>query len=268
MNHAWYSQERMNYKVFRVLLFIGATLFIYIRSGSALEGFYDNWSPISFFKLLDGPLSPQVLTGFKSGWLIFGILAGLNICFNWTSKLAFTFGTLFLGYEYNFGYVYHSTQVYLIAMFIMAFAPQDSNGKKFWHLSIVKLWVVFVMLITGLQKLYYGGGFKWAFSDSFYIKIFNLPYHTPFAQYVLDSPVIISQILAIFALVVVELAAPLSLKSKRWGILYFFIWTSFHPLVTLVFGRHFQFYSQVFVYSAFLPLGSIWLKITNSKPVA
>jgi hypothetical protein len=90
MNHDCSSQERMNYKVFRVLLFIGATLFIYIRSGSALQGFYDDWSPISFFKFLDGPLSPKVLVGFKSGWLIFGFLAGFNIFFNWTSKLAFT----------------------------------------------------------------------------------------------------------------------------------------------------------------------------------
>ena len=258
------SQERMNYKIFRALAFVGATLFIFIRSGRALEGFYETWNPISFFQLLDGPLTPEYLLIIKWIWLLSALLAGFGFIFNFSSKIALICACIFLGYEYNFGYVYHSTQVYLGALFILALAPRDEKAHRYWHLSLVKLWVVYVMLITGLQKLYYGGGFSWAFSDSFYIKIFNLPYHTEFARFVLESPVIVSQLLAIFALVIIELLAPLSLYSKRTGIAYFFIWSSFHPLVTLVFGRHYQFYSQIFIYACFLPLGPLWLKFLKS----
>jgi hypothetical protein len=256
MNDSSSNTESFDYRLFRFILFAGATLFIFIRSGPAFEGTSELWNPISFFQLFEGPLPTTYLNTIKWMWLITALLASINWGFSFTSKLALILGSLFIGYEYNFGKVHHSTQVYMGALFIMSFAPRFKKERS-WHLHLVRLWVVYVMLTTGMQKLYYGGGLDWAFSDSFFLKIYTLPYHTVAAQFLLDSPVFISQLAAIFALVIVELLAPLSLTSKKMGILYFFIWTSFHPLVTLVFGRHYQFYSQIFVYAAFLPFSSL-----------
>jgi hypothetical protein len=185
------------------------------------------------------------------------MLASIGVLFRVTSKLATIFTIFYLGYNYNFGHVYHGYHLYLGTLIILSFAPKSADNKNSWHLSLVKSWIVYVMFITGVQKLYYGEGIYWAFSDNLYIKVLTLFNHTSFAKWILNSNLIVSQIFAFFSLFIVELFSPLSIINKKLGILYFFIWCSFHVFVTLTFGGHLSFYSQIFIYTAFLPLTEI-----------
>jgi hypothetical protein len=140
------------------------------------------------------------------------------------------------------------------SLLLLAFGPlMNSKSKDFsWIDWSMKIFVVFVMTLTGLQKLYYGGGSEWALSDAFYVRIAVNPYSSPLAKIVLDSPLFVSQLFAFYALFIIELLSPLALFNKRIGLLYFFFWSSFHLGVTLLFGNHYLFYSQIFVYSVFL----------------
>lgn len=246
-----------DYLIFRFIIFALAPTYIIQRYASKVIDPTQRWTPISFYTLLETPPPIEYIFYIKWASYFISLLAACGILFSISSKLATILTIVFLGFKYNFGHVYHSYHLYLGAMIILSFAPKCSNNKRDWHLEMVKYWVVYVMSLTGLQKLYYGGGFQWALSDNLYIRILILLRHTNFAKWILNSDIIISQMFALFSLLVTELLSSLSLINKKIGVLFFIIWTSFHIFVTLTFGGHKMFYTQVFVYTAFLPLSTI-----------
>lgn len=226
------------------------------------------WLPISFYTLLDTVPPIEIIIYIKWISYFLSILAACGVFFNITSKFATILTIIFLGFKYNFGYVYHSYHIYIGVLIILSFAPKGTKNQKDWHIEMVKYWVVYAMTLTGLQKLYYGGGLDWALSDNLYIRILTLLRHTDFAKWILNSDILVSQFFALYSLLVAELLSFLSLTSRKLGILYFFIWTSFHLFVSFTFGGHKMFYTQVFVYTAFLPLSDITNYIKSFRLVA
>ena len=236
------------------ILFLG-TLYINYHYNVFPPDFYSEWVPISFFKVLSTPLSSGVLVGTRILWTICACLAGLGFGRRLLGLLACLFACINLGHNYNFGNVYHSYSLYMGALILLGIGPwfgKTRDQLEEWIKFSLKVYVVYVMTLTGVQKLYYGGGLSWALSDAFYIRIGINPYSSPFAKLVLDGPLLLSQVLAAYALFVIELSSPLVFLNKRLGLFYFLMWSSFHVGVTLLFGNHWLFYSQIFVYSVFL----------------
>ncbi|MCF8059303.1 MAG: hypothetical protein K9K67_08405 [Bacteriovoracaceae bacterium] len=228
------------------------TLYVWYNFNVFPPDFFAQWRPISFYKLFSEPFSRDFLFILKSCWIFFLIFAGLGIGGRLFRIVGALCAIVLLGHHYNFGNVYHGTHVYIGAVIILCLLPRPkSNGLL---ISYIKYFVVFVMVLTGLQKLYYGGGLDWAFTDAFFVRLASHPYQAKIGRAVLEGPLILSQIFAGWALIVAELLAFMALFHKNLGRAYFFIWSSFHLGVTLVFGNHFMFYSQIFVYSAFLDL--------------
>jgi len=235
------------------ILFLG-TLYINYHYNVFPADFYKYWRPISFYQLLDGPLDASLLTGTRVLWSFFACLAGLGFKRRLFGFFACLFAIVNLGHNYNFGNVYHSYSIYMGALILLGFGPLfcSSSASLKWISFTLKLYVVYVMTLTGLQKLYYGGGSEWALSDAFYIRIAVNPYVSPLARFVLAGPLYYSQFLAFYALFFIELLSPFSLLNRKTGLAFFFFWSSFHFGVTLLFGNHYLFYSQIFVYSVFL----------------
>jgi hypothetical protein len=235
------------------VLFLG-TCYINYHYNVFPSDFYKHWKPISYYTFLNGPLDSLTLSFTRVGWTLFACLAGLGFLRIPFALIGCLFAMINLGHNYNFGNVYHSYTLYMGSLLLLAFGPlMNSKSKDFsWIDWSMKIFVVFVMTLTGLQKLYYGGGSEWALSDAFYVRIAVNPYSSPLAKIVLDSPLFVSQLFAFYALFIIELLSPLALFNKRIGLLYFFFWSSFHLGVTLLFGNHYLFYSQIFVYSVFL----------------
>jgi len=239
------------------------TLYVWYNFNVFPPDFFEVWKPISFYKLFSRPLSNDLLGIFKFGWIFFLVLAGLGIGGYFFRIIGAVSAIILLGHHYNFGNVYHGTHVYMGAVMILCLLPRPKSSALL--ISYLKYFVVFVMVLTGLQKLWYGGGFDWAFTDAFFVRLASHPYQPPVGQAVLEGPLILSQIFAGWALIVAELLAFVSLFHKNLGRVYFFIWSSFHLGVTFVFGNHFMFYSQIFVYSAFLGLEFNFLLLIKEK---
>lgn len=245
-----------------IVLTLG-TLYVWYNFNVFPPDFFEVWKPISFYKLFSGPFSNGLLNVLKFCWIFFLVFAGFGIggiVFRVAGALS---AIILLGHHYNFGNVYHGTHVYIGAVMILCLLPRPQSKRLL--ISYLKYFVVFVMVLTGIQKLWYGGGLDWAFTDAFFVRLASHPYQPKIGQAVLEGPLIISQIFAGWALIVAELLAFVALFNKNWGRIYFFIWSSFHLGVTLVFGNHFMFYSQIFVYSAFLGLEFNFLLLIKEK---
>ena len=246
-------------RTFEFLLLTCATSYVAYNFNKFPADFFLEWKPISFYKLLDSPLSETSLLIGKVIWFFSLFLAGLGVLRSPLSIIGGVAGIVTLGHHYNFGNVYHGTHLYIGALFLTCFFPyKDRNPELF--LKCMKVFVVFVMCLTGLQKLYYGGGLDWAFTDSFYVRVASNPYHPFVAKLILEGPLWFSQLLAAYSLFVVEVLSPVAMFKPKFGRVFFWIWSSFHIGVTLLFTNHYMFYSQIFIYAIFLDLDLYALK--------
>ncbi len=261
--------------VVRCLVFIGGALFFLVFRSNHPPTFYDQWNPISFYTFLPGPLSPALLESLRAIWLVLSVLAGFGIYFRWTAPIAFTMAVVYVGHDYNFNRVYHSIHLYIMTMGILALAPaahrnvfcnpkmsQRLSGDYLWPLRWIQLYVVYAFCLCGVQKLFYGQGLQWIFSENFYLRLLQNPYHPPLNEWILHQPLFVSQILAFVALSI-ELFAPLALINKHWALGFVIAWTGMHFFVSATLGTHQQFFSQCFAYAAFLDWNAIAARITK-----
>lgn len=271
-NNFWFNEvNNTNLIVFRfILLTLGALFQWYITNVNNMieinpETFYLTWQPISFYKFFDNPISYQMLAILRYIWLASSFLAGFGFLYNYLIIISFISGVIFLGHDYNFGTVGHSNHLYIMSIGILAISSifeklnpikKELNQIKCvdynWPLLLIKMYIVYMYFILGFEKLWYGGGLSWAFSESFYLRIFTNPQVTPFGHWVLEQPIYISQFFAAFALFVIELGAPLALINRSFNFIFVILWTLFHVMVTQSFGNHYGFYSQIFCYMVFV----------------
>jgi hypothetical protein len=265
-NKFWFKDvSAYNMLVFRFIILTGGAVFHWFILDSHPATFYESWAPISFYKLLDRPINADILNILRYVWLASTFVAGLGIFYRFFTVVGFLSGVVYLGHDYNFGVVYHSHHLYIMCVGILAFSSlcstigiQLSSLKKnkssefHWPLRLVQVYVIYVFFLCGVEKLWYGGGFSWAFSESFLLRMLVNPHQTPLARWIIEQPMFVSQIFAAGALFVFELGAPFALLNSKIKILFVFLWSSFHVFVTLTFGNHYAFYSQILCYMAFI----------------
>jgi hypothetical protein len=245
---------------------IKATLSI----GSANELF----QPIGIFKLLSHPLSNVQLETIYLIWLglcVLVLLGGLTRIFmpGWL-----LFSIFVMGYESNFGSVSNSTQLILLASFVLTLSPcadilsvdslifkrkERDPWNYYWPKLTIQLLVALSMCTVGLQKLFFQGP-EWALSDKLYLTIFVNPVHSQITEWVLNQPLWLTQLLALYVMFIVEILAPLALL-RPFNYIYPLIWASLHIGIHLVLGGFILFFSQIAVYLCFynfnflVPLG-------------
>ena len=269
-NHFWFEKESsINMIMARWLLFFCGAVFYTFMKDVHPTSFYEQWHPLSFYKLLPGPLSPSTLNTLRVIWLVFSYAAGLGILYRYTSLVAFLTGVVYLGHDYCFGIVYHSHHMYIMCVgilvvseFICGYSKRIKTSLDLmstdyhWPLQWARCYVVYMMFVCGVEKLWYGGGLTWAFSESFFLRLWTNPYQPPLNQWITSQPLFVSQAFAAVALFVVELGAPLVFLGKKSRIFFFFIWSFFHFFVSLTYGNHFTFYSQILCYALFIDWSS------------
>jgi hypothetical protein len=269
-SHFWFEKESsINMIMARWMLFFGGAIFYSFFKDVHPASFYGQWHPLSFYKFLSGPLSVEFLRNLRYVWLALSYVAGLGILYRYTSVLAFLTGVVYLGYDYNFGIVYHSHHMYIMCVAILVFGEVVSHyshriktsldmysADYHWPLQWARCYVVYMMFICGLEKLWYGEGLKWAFSESFFLRLWTNPYQPFLNRWITSQPLFVSEIFAALALFLVELGAPLVFLGKKSRIFFFFVWSFFHVFVTLTYGDHYTFYSQILCYTLFIDWSS------------
>ncbi len=257
-------------QLYKIIIFGAATTFLFIKGHYYPPSFYSQWQPISFYRLLDQPLPPGLLRFFEWGWFILSMATALSCLkapqyFRALAKVASIFAVIYLGHDYNFGTIYHGTQLYLGVLLILAFAPMNKKEEQQqyfhdrWHIPLIKFFITFMLFGAGMQKLV-KGGLSWVFSDALFIKLALLPSHTWAATQLLQAPLWVFEFLAFIILFGVQLSAPLALFHRTIGIGYFILWSCFHLGATYIFSVGSTFYSQIFCYSLFLPLYALTYK--------
>ncbi len=214
---------------------------------------YLNWQPISFFNLLEGPLSNDILLVLGCVWILSSACAAFSLLYFVTSWLTFFCALILLGHTYNFGYVYHSTHLYIMVVGLLCFTSFKKSALN-WPIQMAKTYTVWIFFVCGLEKLYYGGGLNWALSDAFAVRLITASTEELYwNHWLLNQPSWVVQGFALFGLVVCELLSFLALVNHRLGLLFVLFWSLMHFFVILAFGSHTQFISQIFIYSLFLP---------------
>lgn len=239
-----------NISICRFLVFTLGSLFLFYNSYGQILLPVEQWRPISFYQFLSGPISVTVYSFTNYFWLITSLIAGVGYRFRFFSVLAFLSGLFILGYEYNFGYVYHSKHLYIGSVGFFALW-----GESEYSLKLIRYYAVYILFVTGLEKLYFGEGLTWALSSNLYLQILDSPVRTKLGEWLLNQNIMVSQVFAFVTLVFIELMSPLSLLMfKRYKSAFLFVvgWTLFHIMVTLTFGGHTQFFSHLFCYAAFI----------------
>ena len=256
-----------NLALVRVLMFLGAL--ILVQRPDFNEGLYQAkfWKPIGFFKLFSGPLlSKESFYLIWNVWLVFGVLATLGLFYRLSAVVAALSLMFIIGYNYNFGHVYHSYHVISLNLLIIALFPASNSWsidalfkrkqitKKAWFYGLpIKLCmfhIVYVMTSNAVQKLYYSGS-AWIFSDNLLLQTKYIPGLKEETKFLMVN---YPSLFMVFAGVVIfiQLFSFLSLIRPSIGLVFAVLWACFHFGVSFVMGGHTSFFSQIAAYSVFL----------------
>ncbi len=267
-NDFWFKEnDGIPLAIFRIIMF-STTLFILIirRQSFYLERSCQFWESYGIYTILQVPCSQLFLNSLYWVALFFSFLALLGIAYRLTGKIGSFSTMLILGYNYNFKAIYHNFQMFVMVLLFIGFSLAAdhlsidsffSKKKKLksmhycWPLKISQLYVVYVYLIVGLEKLYYSG-FKWVFSENLFLTVFRSPQKGYLSDWFISQPYWFTVLIAFWSLFICELLSPLALFHKKLGYLFFIIWLSFHTGVYLILGGHNWFYTQLAAASVFL----------------
>jgi hypothetical protein len=256
-----------NLALVRGLMFLGAL--ILVQRPDFNEGLYQAkfWKPIGFFNIFSGPLlSRESFYLIWNVWLFSGVMATLGLFYRLSGPVASLSLMFIIGYDYNFGHVYHSYHVISLNLLIIAFFPasnswsldslfirKQKSGKAWFYglpIRLCMFHIVYVMTSNAVQKLYYSG-FSWVFSDNLLLQTKYIPglkEETKFLMVNYPSLFILFAGVVIF----IQLFSFLSLLRPSIGLVFSILWASFHFGVSFVMGGHTSFFSQIAAYSVFL----------------
>lgn len=223
-----------------------------------------HFKPIGVFHLLSQPISVHYLLLIYKVWILLCCLFFFGFLTRWVAPFWFLSTVVVLGYGSNFGNISNSTQMLVLASFVLSLSycsdrvSLDALMRRpvvrdswdyFWPKRMLQVLVVMSLFVLGLQKLYFQG-LDWIFSDKLYLTIFANPVQTEFSVWLLGQPLWLTQLFAFMTVFVVELLAPLALISP-FHYIYPLIWSSFHLGIWLTFGGFKMFFSQIAVYMCF-----------------
>jgi hypothetical protein len=211
------------------------------------------WRPVGIFKLLGLPLASAPVLGVVSQVFWGSILcAALGLAYRVSAFTAAVTGLYYFGVGNNFGKVSHSTNLYVLGLFVIAMAraadkwsldqlivrmwnsrrtrdlsqkvglaEPPKSGEYYWPMRFVLLLVVVMYCSAGISKLRVSG-WSWALSDSFERLLLRHHFsHSPPTTWGVEVARhgYLTQGLALSALLI-ELLCPLALFSK-WAFRFF-----------------------------------------------
>jgi hypothetical protein len=232
------------------IAFFGLAWYLFVRSDLAEWIPYQKvaWRPVGIFKLLDLPLASAPVLGIVSHVFWGSLLcAALGLAYRVSAVTAAVTGLYVIGVGNNFGKVSHSTNLYVLGLFVFAMAraadtwsldqlivrlwrsrgwgsgssreaacaEPPKSGEYYWPLRFVLLFVVVMYCSAGISKLRVGG-WSWALSDSFERLLLRHHFtHSPPTTWGVEVArhAYVTQGLALSSLLI-ELLCPLALFSK------------------------------------------------------
>ena len=224
-----------------------------------------SFQPIGIFKTLPHPISVENLRFIYFAWILFLFFVFIGFASRYTTAILFFLSLIVLGYSSNFGKVVHDTHMILMSLLVLAVSRHadvlsldsvlyEKRKEKSWHygwpLRFLQIYVVVSLTTLGMQKILQQG-LVWAFSDKFYLTVYTHPSSGLLHEWFIGLPIWVSMLAAASALLVFELFSPLALFYP-FNCVYPFFWSAMHVGVTLLFGGHKMFFSQIAVYFCFL----------------
>jgi hypothetical protein len=215
------------------------------------------YQPVGIFWLLPGPASETAMALMSALWPVF-LLAGIFFRFSKVSFLiAFVMGCYLLGFEYNYGRVFHGNSLALQVLWTLAVvfplgkrAMRMTQGQAYFILRCAQFVICLGYFSTGIMKLV-RSGFRWAFSENLAFIIYQQPKLSPLHDWLLDLPSFALQGVAAGALIL-ELAslAPWFFPRLRW--IFVVSWGLLHLGVFFTLGGHSTFFSHFALFPFFL----------------
>ncbi len=267
-NSFWFAKRNPQpLSIYRVLIFSGL-LVVYWFFWDRHESFFncELYQTVGVYSLFGIPCSSYLFKIAYWAGILTAFLALLGLGYKWTGKLASLFALFVSGYIYNFHEVYHSYHMFIIVVLIVGFSraggslsfdawlqknSMEDSWEFHWPLQMVRLYVVYVYWIVGIEKLYYGG-FEWAFSENLQMIVFVNPQKGLLAPWFLSLSKYSVILIASWSLFVAEFLSPIALFGKKAGYFMWFNWLIFHIGVSLTLGGHLGFFSQVLCACVFL----------------
>lgn len=231
--------------------------------GSALLAFYrvyrmgeaqplSLFNPIGFFKFFPVPMPDKTSMMFLFAAVAIFSLLSIRKAANLERMTTFLLAFYSYGGQYNYGIMHSWDASIVIALGVMAFA----NPNESWSLRFIGFYWVLVIFLAGVNKLY-NTGWLWPQSDPIGAFFMEQQYKAYPKVYPMGESkrFLISSgfsVLGAWFAMLVELASPLLLFSRRffhllyWPILILFF------LILIIMGRNF-FISMAPLYIACLP---------------
>lgn len=216
-----------------------------------------NYQPVGIFHFLPGPLSDSALWVIHALWPVFLLLSLAPRLSKVALLVSFLLGCYVLGYDYNFGRVFHGTSLALQMLLLLAIAMPSSRTPAASRetraraaLRAGQFLIALSYFSAGLMKLMKSGP-SWAFSENLAVILHTQPLLTPMQDLLLDLPAWVLRGLAVLTLFV-EVTSLAPWFVPRLTGFYLAAWAAFHLGVHFAFGGHSTFFSHFFLYSFFL----------------
>lgn len=266
--------------VFRIIFIFGFLISFLFTNDFFLAAITEcrgPWLPVSYFRLLSGPLcfsavGAEILILLWRLALVFSLI---GLCTRWSLRCAFLLSLFVVPYYFNFGKLHHISHLPVMILGILSLSragdalsiDQLLRGQRgslnslspeySWTLQLSKYYIVLVYFCAGLQKLR-NSGFHWFHAENMQVLLFSRPTLTALGRTVANSPAL--SLLSAVAIIGVQLSAPLALLRWRLSFLIVGSLALFHIGSYLLMGYYGYFFPYVWCLSAWLPAGTIMSK--------
>jgi hypothetical protein len=220
-----------------LLLFFGIQTWPEYPAGVLLE----TYTPVGVFKYLPGPLSDSVLVCLQVIWCALLLIGALGYYKRVVLFLAFVIGLYVLGYDYNFGRVFHGTSLALQTLLLFALLQENKNQK--YNLLALQLLAVSPYFISGLSK-FFKSGFDWFLTNNLAVILAKMPTLNGLNTFLLNQNDFILKLIAA-SVFFFELLAPVFLINSVLRITFFVFVVFMHLGIFLITGGHSAFFSHI-----------------------
>lgn len=137
--------------------------------GLMFKAQFGQWEPIGIYRLLPGPFEHSFKYPIVYIWYALCVLCLIGLGSRISLKLSAVIGVLILGYNCNFGKVYHSTHLPAMILLVLGFSRagstlsvdqyirKDKNPPPLsdfrWPFQLCKAYIVWSYFINGADKL-------------------------------------------------------------------------------------------------------------------
>jgi hypothetical protein len=267
--------------LFFTSIVIGGFFWLQFPEGVLVGKTASTWQPLGVFQFFENPLfvSSDQYFYLKSLWYLSAVCSALGLWTIVSHPLCFLISLYAFGMANNFGKVYHSPHLPLIALLGFCFASKpgrlsldyvlSKNKSQFlsrsfeyrWPLSFILCMVSINYFAAGWSKLS-RSGYQWFWSDNLEIILLSKQPIQEAAIFITQFPVLVKCLA--FMTVFIELLAPTVLFFPRLRSAIF-VFPIFHLSTLLLMGRYGNFNAYLPTFLVFVPWQSCYNKLARSS---